>query len=1357
VKTYGAADSAPFDEERISAAIARVLDPKRRTRGTGFLVSSTGTVLTCEHVVAGLNDIEIQMANGDLHRGFVAQRFPDLDLALLACPRATRQPLSLALTRDVPRRFWSKGFQYSDVGLTAGLPITGKIDGLTRVAEYKVGLFALSGTDINPGMSGAPVVDPEWGVVIGVINTQFKKGKELAGFALPVAVAAEASQAIADLVADNRRAVPSYGPFLNVPAASAVCGRSLEVFVATLKRDDDVSDERYCARLAIATTVTDFLGGNAPLLAIVGRTGVGKTMEMSRIARARQREGPTLALVGRSIGSSAENGLAAALEAHLREIAPEVFPKESALPTLVSALRGAGQALVVLVAGLNDAPAVMHNEKHWMSQTLRWLRETGARLVVTCRPEFWDRMRQFVGSDLVYRPKNSSDEFIRLEDFTTEEAESALRAYGLDRRGLSARDVQHPFLVKVYADMSLESPGTIRSLSRYEALDRFIDVRCKHAAMETDLPTGRIRRVLSEAAKTTLGSEQMMIGPAAFEDVPDRLMPQLVKHGLLVPAGESFRFAFDQVGAFLESTHVVMDRARAREYIRQLGEVPGTRAGPLLFALLRTEEDHGSSALTEVLMAMLDVFEQDGGAARDDLLVSVFLQSGDAGALALVLERYLRVAPRVTGRSSNALSVLLGVDLSATERVRLLRILAPFEVDAMWDRINWASDTFLSNSFAQVAAKAVDANAVEAFTALQRWLSDTTRLRSIATNSKIVTVSDIARALLYSFRDRALETLCELLADADGEGSLLEVLARQYPERVLSLCDRWISGEVEKRLPLAAALTRAVLEHSALSGRVDRNAPAVDEWLWTDFATVARTLDAGTDYVIDVEHHSVSLTESGRAKAYRHLGRMGITSHKPGSLDLEAHIVSHYLDNALRAKVLFRHGSELDTLRPWTGRYIVEDGKVVILDEITGLPTPGRRWDDGVQQAVEAKERLTDPSVRILPETEARTTSGVEDFVWAAHDLASRTRIGAESVDREVLAAHERALTILGEDVDQPAKSDEKRDHENLRALEERRRRVGVDSRYVGTLVDFARRAATHARDAAVLAGRAQRTKTIERAREIMRALLRARAQAVRQQALAGLMSLPETRGEVVGPLLQRFRAKDPAVSAGLLAMALDTNFSDVFQAFTEQLHGVADRQRKKEILVALTDHAPPMPRALDLIAEELERLSQSQPLDMALESALSGARLALMGRRLFWSISKRSGLDRQLQEQMFIGTIQSADDRQAVGLIALVALLERQGNLAHPLDWALDQILARRPVDPASFEWALVVQAVRSRHIAESLADRLLAGAAFRPSHAALNLLQLLQGGGDPHEAAREVVMRDRARYVRERRSETA
>jgi preprotein translocase subunit SecA len=127
------------------------------------------------------------------------------------------------------------------------------------------------------------------------------------------------------------------------------------------------------------------------------------------------------------------------------------------------------------------------------------------------------------------------------------------------------------------------------------------------------------------------------------------------------------------------------------------------------------------------------------------------------------------------------------------------------------------------------------------------------------------------------------------------------------------------------------------------------------------------------DYIVDEKHKTVTLTESGMAKAEQMLVHRLNGGH---IYDLENAHVKHHVDQALRAHAIFR----LDV------DYMVKDGEVVIVDEFTGRLMPGRRWSDGLHQAVEAKEK-----VKIERENQTLATVTFQNYFRKYTKLAGMT------------------------------------------------------------------------------------------------------------------------------------------------------------------------------------------------------------------------------------------------------------------------------------------------------------------------------------------------------------------------------
>ncbi len=121
------------------------------------------------------------------------------------------------------------------------------------------------------------------------------------------------------------------------------------------------------------------------------------------------------------------------------------------------------------------------------------------------------------------------------------------------------------------------------------------------------------------------------------------------------------------------------------------------------------------------------------------------------------------------------------------------------------------------------------------------------------------------------------------------------------------------------------------------------SAPAGEsEDLYRTFTSIAGKLQIETDYTVDEKRKAIQLTDAGITKAEKLLGVDNI--YTEGGIKYV-----HHLETAVRAKALFSRDKE----------YVVREGEVVIVDEFTGRLQPGRRWSEGLHQAIESKEGVT--------------------------------------------------------------------------------------------------------------------------------------------------------------------------------------------------------------------------------------------------------------------------------------------------------------------------------------------------------------------------------------------------------------
>jgi preprotein translocase subunit SecA len=173
-----------------------------------------------------------------------------------------------------------------------------------------------------------------------------------------------------------------------------------------------------------------------------------------------------------------------------------------------------------------------------------------------------------------------------------------------------------------------------------------------------------------------------------------------------------------------------------------------------------------------------------------------------------------------------------------------------------------------------------------------------------------------------------------------------------------------LRGEDFGRMSLSEALNKARAEGKHLV-EIDANAKP----------PVCQLITPG-DYTIDEKTKQAHLTEEGHEKVERLFVKAGILAEGESLYDATNIRLMHHLNAALRAHALFK--KEVD--------YIVQNGEVVIVDEFTGRTMPGRRWSDGLHQAIEAKE-----GVRVKEENQTIASITFQNYFRLYDKLAGMT------------------------------------------------------------------------------------------------------------------------------------------------------------------------------------------------------------------------------------------------------------------------------------------------------------------------------------------------------------------------------
>ncbi|MFJ9676224.1 hypothetical protein ACIRP5_36300 [Streptomyces sp. NPDC101221] len=402
------------------ASLIRFHDLAGRPRGTGFVADHHGTVLTSHESVDGLSRLVLSTA-GDRRRVVAAADvtpLPALGLALVRTGGLGVDPLPLT-TRDRVEagtyvRIAAGGWREARVlGATdVTYAATDRFHLVGDALELAVGTSGRDALRLGGGAAGGPVLDVATGAVLGVLGTALSSGHSDVGFALPLR--RPATGPLAGLLAENAATVPAYGADLNLAGVLALTATSVREGGPAAGPGGGPWAPEPVERAGTAREIAAFAASHAHVLGLVGEPGSGRTTELAALAARRAggpEAAPTLWLRGAdlldddtSVADAARRTLARAARivaasdpsrpAGLGDITPE---------RLAHLARAAGRPLLVLLDGPEEMPPVLaHRLPEWTESTATWLRETGARLVVACRPEYWEHAGAEFPGELLY-------------------------------------------------------------------------------------------------------------------------------------------------------------------------------------------------------------------------------------------------------------------------------------------------------------------------------------------------------------------------------------------------------------------------------------------------------------------------------------------------------------------------------------------------------------------------------------------------------------------------------------------------------------------------------------------------------------------------------------------------------------------------------------------------------------------------------------------------------------------------------------------------------------------------------------------------------------------------------------------
>lgn len=564
------------------ATLVRICDPAGRPHGTGFVADDLGTVVTGQDVVRGMaRPVVLAMdGGGPAIAADSVTPLPGSGLALLHTNGLRVAPLPIGAGERVEPGAY--------VRLVAGgwreARVLAAADG---VLELAIGTDGSDALRLEVAAAGGPVLDAATGAVLGVLAAPPPPGTATPAV-LAHSLGTARSETHAALLRRNAATVPAYGPDLNLAGVLELAATSLPRAAGPVTWPEPVLRPVVARELAAFTAAR----GAALVLALAGAPGTGRTTELRAFA-ARRAEGPapapTLWLRGADVRDG-DASVADAVARKLRGAARIVAVPEhadgrdrGAGPDRVARLAaGAGRPLLVVLDGPEEMPPAMARAlPDWAAATAAWLTASGARLVVACRPEYWEQAGALYPPHLLHRPAGGAARgpggtgpaseggipaapvpaprspataalpaagqgchgfraragqqppAVHLGDLTSEQARTARQRYGLAPGSVAAGDERHPLVLRLLTEVHRSLPGSVPGTpGRDEVFAAHLDLLCLRSAVRIAVAAGsrprnsavrrlatRIAGRVHEAARRCLGSGYGRLDRASFEEL----------------------------------------------------------------------------------------------------------------------------------------------------------------------------------------------------------------------------------------------------------------------------------------------------------------------------------------------------------------------------------------------------------------------------------------------------------------------------------------------------------------------------------------------------------------------------------------------------------------------------------------------------------------------------------------------------------------------------------------------------------------------------------------------------------------------------------------------------------------------
>jgi energy-coupling factor transporter ATP-binding protein EcfA2 len=718
---------------------------------------------------------------------------------------------------------------------------------------------------------------------------------------------------------------------------------------------------QFVSRSEIKKQVDLFLESDKPVLAVVGQTGTGKSTFLASLATTLSASHATILVLAYRLRKT-DDSLQNSVYRELRRFRPEI--SEEWLNDLNKGIPSTSEP-VILVDGLNEWPDNPESAGRWLASSSEWIRENRLRLIVSCRPEYWELIRGSVDPELFYvqgpdkrledrTSRTGSNRFVQVADFTREEAQEAGALYKLSFPG-DEPIFNHPFLFRIQSELP-QSDSTAKS-GVYELFEAYVDSVLARVRAKSSNPVSKLqlRSKCELVAAHMRQTKQLWIDQQEFFEIFDGLestADALLDEHLLSAGDRNLRFTFDEIPYYLIAASAPKDieTALLDDGWRRIRDDDPILWQALPLLLCKLERQNKSTLVENVLHNMSTSVH---GTYKFETMLEhqVFLRSVHWLPQPSRYYEIIRTFAHNCARGTEGFDVeghpLLPLcDLPGfthAQRYALLLEIAQREEYGWrwkdWERISaeefWGERYKVGEEFKAFVSREISEQGQEAISAFASWICNPTRL----SEDSEARIGDLASAVLYHSGAAWVKPIANQLFRVIAGGgacsnpyNLLSLLASTYTLEVMKVLDEW-SADVER--PYNEIISKTASD--VLSSRqitpelVERVAVTLDRFL--------------TRYPSDVEVCSfltpLSMVPSRISRVFEMAEELSGNS----SLTLSSAVVSNmFRSDAARTFGLFRRIVETDknqqnrlkALEAITSSTFTSDVALQLLELLTG-------------------------------------------------------------------------------------------------------------------------------------------------------------------------------------------------------------------------------------------------------------------------------------------------------------------------------------------------------------------------------------------------------------------------------------